>query len=550
MRVIVNNKAIDVNDGATYLDIANLVKEQYAYDILLVTANQLLCELHKKASDGEVLEFITANQAVGMLTYRRSATFLFLKAFYDVLDNDKIEKVEVQFSLSKGYFILPEGDFVLDEELLSKVRVRMRELVLMDLPIDKKSVHTEKAIELFHQHRMYDKEKLFNFRRVSRVNIYNIENFEDYFYSYMVPSTGYIKYFELYLYDNGLVLQMPDRKHPKEVLPFNPQHKLYKVLKESAKWSKKMNVSTVGDLNERIVDGSIGELMMVQEAWQEQKIWDIVSKIVENGDTKMILIAGPSSSGKTTFSHRLSIQLRAHGLKPHPIPLDNFFVNRIDNPKDEFGNYNFEDIESVDVSLFKDIMSRLFRGENVEMPVYNFLKGEREYRGDYLQLGEEDILVIEGIHCLNERMYEHFPKENAFKIYISALTQLNIDEHNRIPTTDGRLIRRIVRDANTRGHNAQQTIAMWSNVRKGEEKNIFPYQEHADVMFNSALIYELSILKQYAEPLLFGVEKDSQEYIEAKRLLKFLDYFLGISPDHVPTNSIIREFVGGGSFHI
>lgn len=550
MRVIVNNKAIDVNDGATYLDIANLVKEQYAYDILLVTANQLLCELHKKASDGEVLEFITANQAVGMLTYRRSATFLFLKAFYDVLDNDKIEKVEVQFSLSKGYFILPEGDFVLDEELLSKVRVRMRELVLMDLPIDKKSVHTEKAIELFHQHRMYDKEKLFNFRRVSRVNIYNIENFEDYFYSYMVPSTGYIKYFELYLYDNGLVLQMPDRKHPKEVLPFNPQHKLYKVLKESAKWSKKMNVSTVGDLNERIVDGSIGELMMVQEAWQEQKIWDIVSKIVENGDTKMILIAGPSSSGKTTFSHRLSIQLRAHGLKPHPIPLDNFFVNRIDNPKDEFGNYNFEDIESVDVSLFKDIMSRLFRGENVEMPVYNFLKGEREYRGDYLQLGEEDILVIEGIHCLNERMYEHFPKENAFKIYISALTQLNIDEHNRIPTTDGRLIRRIVRDANTRGHNAQQTIAMWSNVRKGEEKNIFPYQEHADVMFNSALVYELSILKQYAEPLLFGVEKDSQEYIEAKRLLKFLDYFLGISPDHVPTNSIIREFVGGGSFHI
>lgn len=550
MRVIVNNKAIDVNDGATYLDIANLVKKQYAYDILLVTANQLLCELHKKASDGEVLEFITANQAVGMLTYRRSATFLFLKAFYDVLDNDKIEKVEVQFSLSKGYFILPEGDFVLDEELLSKVRVRMRELVLMDLPIDKKSVHTEKAIELFHQHRMYDKEKLFNFRRVSRVNIYNIENFEDYFYSYMVPSTGYIKYFELYLYDNGLVLQMPDRKHPKEVLPFNPQHKLYKVLKESAKWSKKMNVSTVGDLNERIVDGSIGELMMVQEAWQEQKIWDIVSKIVENGDTKMILIAGPSSSGKTTFSHRLSIQLRAHGLKPHPIPLDNFFVNRIDNPKDEFGNYNFEDIESVDVSLFKDIMSRLFRGENVEMPVYNFLKGEREYRGDYLQLGEEDILVIEGIHCLNERMYEHFPKENAFKIYISALTQLNIDEHNRIPTTDGRLIRRIVRDANTRGHNAQQTIAMWSNVRKGEEKNIFPYQEHADVMFNSALVYELSILKQYAEPLLFGVEKDSQEYIEAKRLLKFLDYFLGISPDHVPTNSIIREFVGGGSFHI
>ncbi len=550
MRVIVNNKAIDVNDGATYLDIANLVKKQYAYDILLVTANQLLCELHKKASDGEVLEFITANQAVGMLTYRRSATFLFLKAFYDVLDNDKIEKVEVQFSLSKGYFILPEGDFVLDEELLSKVRVRMRELVLMDLPIDKKSVHTEKAIELFHQHRMYDKEKLFNFRRVSRVNIYNIENFEDYFYSYMVPSTGYIKYFELYLYDNGLVLQMPDRKHPKEVLPFNPQHKLYKVLKESAKWSKKMNVSTVGDLNERIVDGSIGELMMVQEAWQEQKIWDIASKIVENGDTKMILIAGPSSSGKTTFSHRLSIQLRAHGLKPHPIPLDNFFVNRIDNPKDEFGNYNFEDIESVDVSLFKDIMSRLFRGENVEMPVYNFLKGEREYRGDYLQLGEEDILVIEGIHCLNERMYEHFPKENAFKIYISALTQLNIDEHNRIPTTDGRLIRRIVRDANTRGHNAQQTIAMWSNVRKGEEKNIFPYQEHADVMFNSALVYELSILKQYAEPLLFGVEKDSQEYIEAKRLLKFLDYFLGISLDHIPTNSIIREFVGGGSFHI
>jgi len=262
------------------------------------------------------------------------------------------------------------------------------------------------------------------------------------------------------------------------------------------------------------------------------------------------MIAGPSSSGKTTFSHRLSIQLRAKGLTPHPIAVDNYFVNRVDSPRDENGNYNYEALECLDIKLFNENMSDLLAGKRVQLPVYNFISGEREYRGDYLQLGPEDILVIEGIHCLNEKLSYSLPRENKFKIYISALTQLNIDEHNRIPTTDGRLIRRMVRDARTRGASAQDTIRMWPSVRRGEKENIFPYQEDADVMFNSALVYELSVLKQYAEPILFSVPRDSEEYVEAKRLLKFLDYFLGVSSEDIPRNSIVREFIGGSCFKV
>ena len=306
----------------------------------------------------------------------------------------------------------------------------------------------------------------------------------------------------------------------------------------------------MGQLNERIANGKSSELILIQEALMEKKIAEIAENIVKYPEKKFVMIAGPSSSGKTTFSHRLSIQLKALGLKPHPIGVDDYFVNREDSPRDENGNYNYEDLECIDVAQFNKDMNRLLKGEEVEMPEYNFISGKREYNGKKLHLGKEDILVIEGIHCLNDALTPDLSKDNKYKIYISALTQLNIDEHNRIPTTDGRLIRRIVRDARTRGSSAKATLKMWNTVRKGEEKNIFPYQESADVMFNSALIYELAVLKIYAEPLLFQIKKGEPEYQEAKKLLKFFDYFLGIPGESIPQNSLIREFIGGSCFKV
>ena len=306
----------------------------------------------------------------------------------------------------------------------------------------------------------------------------------------------------------------------------------------------------MGDLNDKITKGGIQDILLIQEALQESKISEIASKIASAGNKKFVMIAGPSSSGKTTFSHRLSIQLAAHGMKPHPIAVDNYFVNREFTPVDEFGEKNFECLEAIDVEQFNKDMLALLEGKRVEMPVFNFKAGQREYKGDFLQLEEDDVLVIEGIHGLNDKLSYALPKESKFKIYISALTQLNIDEHNRIPTTDGRLIRRIVRDARTRGTSAKETIARWPSVRRGEEQNIFPFQEEADVMFNSALIYELACLKVYAEPLLFGIDRNEPEYIEAKRLLKFLDYFVPVPSEAVPHNSILREFVGGSCFNV
>ena len=357
-------------------------------------------------------------------------------------------------------------------------------------------------------------------------------------------------YFELHLYGEGFVIQMPEKDAPTVVPPFKPHHKLFQVLNESSKWGDMLGIQTVADLNEEITKGNIQETILVQEALQEKKIGDIARTIADRPGVKFILIAGPSSSGKTTFSHRLSIQLRAHGMIPHPIAVDNYFVDREKTPKDKDGKYNYECLEAIDVEKFNQDMTDLLAGKEVMLPTFNFKIGKQEYNTPPKKLGENDVLVIEGIHCLNDKLTYKLAKENKFKIYISALTQLNIDEHNRIPTTDGRLLRRMVRDARTRGTSAKQTIAMWPSVRRGEEENIFPYQEEADVMFNSALIYELAVLKQYAEPVLFGIEKDCEEYIEAKRLLKFLDYFVGIGSEHVPTNSLLKEFIGGGCFQI
>ncbi len=548
--VTVENERREYEVGTLLKDVAAEFQPRFDHDILLAFVNGKLQELHKVVRNGSEIRFLTARNKPGMQTYHRSVLLMCLKAFYEVLGEERLRELSVKFSMGGGLYLESAGDFVPDAALIGQIKAKMQEYVDARLPIMKRNISTDEAVELFRHYKMYDKEKLFHFRRVSRVNIYNLDGFEDYHYGYMVQHTGYLKYFDLVPYQQGMVLLLPDMSEPKRVPVFAPQEKLFQVLKESGEWGRKLHTSNVGSLNERISAGGMNELILIQEALMEKKMGDIADRIEHKPDKKFVMIAGPSSSGKTTFSHRLSIQLRAKGLVPHPIAVDNYFVNREDSPRDEQGNYNYESLKCIDVEQFNRDMQDLLAGKTVELPEYNFISGRREYRGNRMKLGTEDILVIEGIHCLNEELSYSLPKENKFKIYISALTQLNIDEHNRIPTTDGRLIRRMIRDSRTRGASAQDTIRRWPSVRRGEEENIFPYQEEADVMFNSALVYEFAVLKQYAEPLLFGVPRDSAEYLEAKRLLKFLDYFLGVSSEDIPKNSILREFIGGSCFKV
>ena len=549
MKIEIQNETIEREAGITLLQLAKEYENKSEADIVLANVNNKLTELyHPLHSDCQV-EWVTTKTTCGNESYKRSATLLMLKAFHDMTPEDEDGSVMVQYSLSKGLYCIYTGKESLTEEFLLKVKGRMEQLVREDIPITKQTVGTDNAIEVFKKHKMYGKVKLFQFRRVSSVNLYRLSGFEDYFYGYMVPSTGYLKYFDLYLYDEGFVLQLPEKEKPDIVPDFKPQNKLFQVLKQSSSWSDTLEVPTVGALNEQISKGNMSDIILVSEALQEMKIADIAKRIQEE-NSKFVMIAGPSSSGKTSFSHRLSVQLKALGKKPHPIAVDNYFVNRDKTPKDEEGNYNFEILEALDVEQFNKDMTALEKGERVAMPTYNFKTGKREYKGDTMQLGGDDLLVIEGIHGLNDKLSYSLASESKFKIYISALTQLNIDEHNRIPTTDGRLLRRMVRDARTRGIGAAETISRWQSVRNGEEFHIFPYQEEADVMFNSALLYELSVLKQYAEPLLFGIPKEAPEYPEAKRLLKFLDYFLGVSSEDVPKNSLVREFIGGSVFDV
>ena len=548
-RVSVDGETREYKAGTTYQQIAEDFQSRYAHQIVLAYEDaRRLRELRKPLEDDCELRFVTTGDEVGHSTYKRSMCFLLVKAVHDVAGHDRIDRVRIHFSLDKGYYCTVEGNVNVDEPFLERVSGRMKELSDQRIPIDKRSIHTEEAVALFHRHGMYDKERLFEYRRVSKVNIYSMNEFEDYYYGYMVPDAGCLRYFSLHLYDGGFVIQMPVKEKPETVPEFHPSPKLFHVLKESVRWGDCQNIDTVGALNDMVTRGDMREVVLVQEAHQERQIGEIAKEISDRGNVKYVLIAGPSSSGKTTFSHRLAIQLRVNGLIPHPIAVDNYFVDREHTPRDKDGNYNFECLEAIDIEKFNTDMRDLTAGKEVRLPVFDFLTGKRKYESKPQKFGPDDILIIEGIHCLNPKLTEAMPDESKFKIYISALTQLNIDEHNRIPSTDGRLIRRLVRDARTRGASASRTIAMWPSVRRGEEENIFPYQEQADVMFNSSLLYELAVLKQYVEPLLFDVDKDSEEYLEAKRLLKFFDYFVGIGSEYVPTNSLLREFIGGGCF--
>ena len=546
--VIVDGVRHQYPAGTPYLEIARDFQAGYPHDILLVERNGKLRELCKCLDRDCTLNMITARDRPGMQAYERSAIFLMLKAFYDVLGEEKIERILVEYSLSHALFIRAVGDFQLDQPLLDKVEARMRELSAKAIPIRKHSISTEDAIDLFQTKKLYDKAKLLSFRMSSKVNYYSLEDFSDYFYGYMVPDTGYIRQFKLELFDQGLILRLPSAADPDRIGTFQPSMKVFHALDRADRRGKALHISNVADLNEAICHQRASQLILTHEALMEKRIGDIAERIASRGDIRFVMIAGPSSSGKTTFSHRLATQLMACGLRPHAIATDNYFKNRADTPRDENGQYDFESLDAMDVRQFNEDMSRLLEGETVELPQFNFKKGVREYNGKTLTLGPRDILVIEGIHCLNDALSHSLPQESKFKIYTSCLTTLNVDDHNRIPTTDARLLRRIARDARTRGYGARATIQMWPSVRRGEERNIFPFQDSADEVFNSALIYETALLKPYVEPFLFSVPKDCPEYLEAKRLLKFLSYFLPLPADDVPRTSLLREFIGGGCY--
>ena len=548
LNVIVDGVECTYPIGTPYKKIAADFQGKYPYEILLVNRDGKLCELQKTLDRDCSLKMVTAEEKPGMQTYERSVAFLMLKAFHDVAGTENVERLSVEYSISHALFIRAKGNFTLDAAFLERVEARMREMAAQALPIQKRSVSTDDAVEMFQRTRMLDKARLLSYRINSHVNIYTLDGFTDYFYGYMVPDTSYLKYFGLELFEDGFILRLPDQKAPDRLGDFRPSMKVFRELHDATLRSEGLCISNVGEMNDVISEGKATQMILAQEAMMEKKIGDIAEEIARRKGIRFVMIAGPSSSGKTTFSHRLSTQLVACGMRPHAIATDNYFKNRSETPRDQNGQYDFECLGAMDIEQFNTDMVRLLNGETVEIPQFNFKKGVREYNGDYLTLGEQDVLVIEGIHCLNDQFSHSLPKESKYKIYISCLTTLNIDDHNRIPTTDARLLRRIERDARTRGYSAQATIRMWPSVRKGEENNIFPYQDSADMIFNSALLYETALLKPYVEPLLFGVPKNCEEYIEAKRLLKFLNYFLPLPADDVPKTSLMREFVGGGCY--
>lgn len=563
--------AVTASESDTLEAVADRFKDYYEDDIILGIVNGRLRELNKKIKSDCELSFVTTADRDGRRTYRRSVVLLLQRAIYDVYGS--MTQLHVMHSLGEGYYCQLEkavecadsqqqkynedtdqgsrenSEKSVTEHDIDRIVCSMYSFVEKDLPITKHSAKTQYAEQLFKEKGLHDKERLLHYRRSSRVNLYELDGVVDYFYGFMAPSTGMLKYFDIVPYESGFVLLFPGA-HSRSVEPLETSNKLFHTLDDSREWSKMLGIGTIGSLNDAIAAGRGQEIMLLQEALMEQKIGNLAAQIASDDKKKFVMIAGPSSSGKTSFANRLSIQLIAKGRKPHPLSLDDYYVDRELCPKNPDGSFDFECLESIDVKLFNEDMNRLLKGEAVDMPSFNFKTGKREYRGRKLVLGADDILVIEGIHGLNDRLSQLIPPEHKFKIYISALTQLNIDEHNPLSTTDERLIRRIVRDARTRGTNAMETIAMWPSVRKGERENIFPFQEQADVMFNSALVYELAVLKVYAEPLLFGIERDCPEYLEAKRLLKLLDYLLPMPADGIPNNSLLREFVGGSCFNV
>lgn len=537
----------EVDPGTTLLALATEAQKDYATTIVAAKVNNKLKDLNYVLEEDATVEFLDLSTDDGFRIYQRSLVFLLIKAVGELFPQ---AKVTVEHSISKGLYCELKNMETLTEKEVELIEDHMRKLVEQDITFHKETVPLTEAIKMFEKEGQMDKVRLLKFRKKPTITIYSCGWLRDYFYGYMVPSTGFLKSFELKYYMPGFILRFPDVFTPGEIPPYVEQPKLFNIFREAEKWTDILEVKDVGSLNEHISAGHAGDLIRVSEAFHEKKIAQIADLITKERDQiRVILIAGPSSSGKTTFAQRLLVQLRVNGLKPITISLDDYFVPRDETPLDENGEPDYEALEAIELDLFNEHLTKLIQGVEVEIPYFNFKTGFREYRGRKFKISPDQPIIIEGIHGLNERLTPAIPRGKKFKIYISALTQLNIDDHNRIPTTDARKIRRIVRDSQFRNHDALSTIRLWPKVRRGEEKNIFPFQEDADIMFNSHLVYELALLKNYAEPLLKTIDESQPEYSEARRLLKFLSFFLPIDDSEIPNNSIIREFIGGSCFH-
>lgn len=521
-------------------DHAERLQKQKDPLIVAALVDGVLEELSEAWVPGARVEWVTLASLDGIRIYQRSLSFLLIKALFEV---NPYARVRIEHSLAKGLFC--EFDQIsVSEQLVETLEEKMRDMVRRNLPFRKEQYGLEEVKKIFTEQNMGEKIPLLAYRKEDYLNLYEVEDFKNYFYGYMVPTTGYLSLFELVAFDGGVILRHPTVEMPTSLPPYQPAHQMARVFAESEKWGEIIGASVVSGLNEIILKGGARELINVAEALHDKKIVHIADEITALGK-KLILIAGPSSSGKTTFADRLRVQLRVNGLHPVAISTDDYFVDREMTPRDEKGEYDFEALEALDTATFNRDLAALLRGEEVAMPRFNFKTGLREYDGRTLKIGEKQPIIIEGIHGLNEKLTAQIAKEDKFKIYISALTQLNIDEHNRIPTTDTRLIRRIVRDHQFRGYDAEHTIGMWHSVRRGEERNIFPFQEDADAIFNSALPYELSVLKKHVEPLLSKIPVGHPAYAEANRLLKFIGYFASIDANClVPSTSILKEFIG------
>lgn len=536
--------------GITLAEIAEDQKIILKRPILGAKVNNKIKELSYNVFKPKVVEFFDILDIDGQRLYRRSLKFIFIKAVSDILPQ---LNVNIEHSISKGIyceFKTKEGeDFKPTVQQINDIKERMKIIVKNNLPFERRELLSSKVAEIYSKMGLNERVDIFKKRARLYSSMYFLENACDYFYGYLAPSTGSITTFDLIPYYDGVLLQHPTDYEKMEIAPLEMQEKLFEVFRENKQWVKLLKINTIDSINKSVDSGDCGLIIKLGEALQEKKIAEIAETIKQKQNTKLVLIAGPSSSGKTTFSKRLCVQLGVCGLKPVQISLDNYFVNREDTPKDENGEYDFEALEALDYEQFGNDMLAMMEGKEVEMPTFNFHTGQREYKGDKMTASADTVFVVEGIHALNPKLSEKIPAENKYKIYVSALTQVAIDSHNRIPTTDNRLLRRIIRDFRYRHYSAEETIKRWPSVRRGEDKNIFPFQEEADVMFNSALPYELGVIKRYATPILRGVNETTSEYSEAQRLLKFLSYFREIPDDEIPPTSILREFLTGSSFH-
>lgn len=544
-----NNSTREFPEGSSLLDIYNGFNLAMPYGPVSAKVNNKVESLDFRVYYNKDIEFLDITSSSGMRTYVRSLFFILVKAVEELYPQGSIS---LEHPISKGYFCKLHIDRTIGLDDVQRIKQKMQEIIAADIPYTRTESHTEEVVRLFEKRGMMDKARLLETYGQLYSYYYQLGDTVDCYYSSLVPSTGYIRLFDIVKYYDGLLLRIPSRENPTKLEEVVKQEKMLEVFQEYHRWNQILGISTVGDLNVACNHGHATDLINVSEALQEKKIAQIADEITHRNQdgkrVKLVLISGPSSSGKTTFSKRLSIQLMTNGLKPYPISLDDYFVNRNDTPLDENGKHDFESLYAVDLPFFEEQLTTLLNGGEVELPRYNFTTGKREMSGKKLRIDEHMILIIEGIHALNPALTPHIPNENKYKVYVSALTTILLDNHNYIPTTDNRLLRRIIRDYKYRNYSAEETIARWPSVRAGEEKWIFPYQENADAMFNSALLFELAVLKDYVEPVLRKVPNRCPEYSEAHRLLRFLNYFVSVQDKELPPTSLLREFLGGSSF--